>query len=245
MLVDLTYTASAFEALDVELPAEFRRAHAALATAGAVATSNPAETVLEDFRAGMTPEELAERVQAAALALTAQQNAHQIIRDLQSPLAKHARAAVRENGDALIRAMRKKFDHAAKAMNAAAGLFPAQSSAEDVLRLGSAAAAAWGQLAEASRVLNLVHAARMAMAGYGTYSDPEHRVLMYVADVRDPQSLAVAADAFDRDGHRAGPGGRWHALAAAGFKLRLNTAAEMAALEQALAAANELAAQAA
>lgn len=233
-ITDLSYTAQAFDALGIALPAEFERARSVLGTAQQTAAANPAQDVLDDFLTGSSTAALVEKVRAAALDLTATQAAHQIIRDLQNPLGKHAAAAIRADADRLIAELAARFDEAASAMIAAAELFDTSATAEDVLRIGPAAAAAWAQLDGARATLDRIDTARGAMFHYGVPSDTSRRVLMYLADVRDPISLATAQDAFETSSHLAGPGGRWHALAATGLRLHLNTAAEVAALEDAL-----------
>ncbi len=227
-LVELHQFARNLERLGVEPPAEFTRARSLLSIGLDTALANPVDALLADFANGsLTEQEFPARLRAAALEVAAKDAAYAVLRDLTPPLVRHAARAVRDDGDRLIHELRVPFDQASKSMITAGALFDEETSPEQVLALGGDAPAVWQRMAADADVLDLVRAARLDMSRWGFGSAPQH-TLMFTADINSADQLAVAEMAFNRS---AGPGRHWHALAAAGFRLHLGTAEEVAAAQ--------------
>ena len=229
--LDLVNFSRTFAALDIELPTEFDRAVAVLAAGMTAASANPSYELLSKFDTGeLTPETVGPEVLRAAVALNAKQSAHGIMRDIENPLCKHARNAIRGNGDELVDQLRPVFDSAAVEVATAAEMFTPTATAADILRSGPGAAVAWNSLADAAARLAKVHDARLMMANFGYGASP-HRPAYFVEGIGTQDQMIAAVAAY---GHSSGRGGRFHALVVAGVTLRLNDAHEVAAIDAAV-----------
>lgn len=128
-----------------------------------------------------------------------------------------AAKAVTDEADTLIARYRKKFDAAAKTITKHAAAFHPTDNPEAVLARGPEAAASWGAILEASAVLDA--GAHLWSTLYERPTTTDSVIATYDADHwRRIDSTDVFASAG------------WHGLIAAGYTLRLNTLAEVAAL---------------
>ena len=109
----------------------------------------------------------------------------------------------------------------------AAAQFNPDATAEEILAAGPEATAAWAQLEHHRAVLDGINRIAAALAFQFGYGPIDHRVAGYLAGVDHAGHLADADRLFPQ---ATGTGGLWHRLAAAGYKLKLNTAAEAKAL---------------
>ncbi len=236
---DLTMTmlfARDLTGLGVELPAGAQLALDVHDTALAAATAHPGADLEAALNNGtMTPDNVGELLLSAAVAATARDKAHALLRDLQMPLVRRFARAVRGDADRLITDLRKVFTPAAKVVQRAGSLFPVGATGEQVLAAGDQAAATWRELEQARRTLDTCHAVRVTMARDYGIGPASSDVLMFVRGLGSEQELARAAQAWDTSG------ARWHALTAAGFELSLpdpeQIAATRAAIEQTAQAA--------
>lgn len=231
---DLVNVARTFTALDIELPEEFNRAVAVLAAGMTAASANPSYDLLSQFDAGtLTPESVGPEVLKAAVALIAKQAAHGIMRDIENPLCKHARKAIRAGGDELIGQLRTPFNSAAEGMMAAAAMFAPDATGEDVLSQGAEASEAWRSLTAHAHTLELVNSVRVQLMLFG-YGVSEHRAALFCSGVDNEQAMAAANQAYLWP--TGGRGGRFFDVAALGFELHLNLASETAAIDSAVRA---------
>ena len=228
---DVLFFSRTATALGLDLPAEFVRARDLLQAGMNTAASQPTNELLAAFETGdLTTDTIGTELRRTAVDLAAQKLAHEVMRSIELPISRAATKAVRDHGDALIEQMRPVFDSAAAEVAAAASLFSATASAADVLRAGPEAASAWNSLADAAARLERVHDVRVTMANFGYGASP-HRPAYFVAGISTQDEMIQATAAYSNS---SGRGGRFHALAAAGCKLRLNTAGEVAAINEAI-----------
>lgn len=198
--------------------------HAALGAAAA----HPSDDLRARLAAGtLTLENVGQAVFDAATALTAREKAHEIVRDLEHPLLKTCAEAIRADGDRLVKEMSKAFAKAAKVLQRAGELFPADATAEQVLAGSNEAADAWRELAAARRTLDDLRGMRMRLANGYSVDPVNPTVVMFTSGISDRAALEHAEELFRGSDHL--PGGRWHALTAAGFTLHLAGPVEAAA----------------
>lgn len=225
----MAVTARTLTAAGLELPAAAATCLAVDEAATEAANVAPTADLAALIATGeMTPENVGPAVTEAAGKLAAQQYAAQVVRDLDGPLRTAFNAALRADAPRLLKTLRRPFDQAAAVVHAAAEHFAPGASAEDVLAGGAAAAAAHEQLAAALGTLGRIRGARVALAeicGEGE-QDPS----WWIANAADDAELDRARWAW------AQPGDPFHALAYAGFRLRLNTATEAASVTSQAAA---------
>ena len=199
------------------------------------ANASPADDLAAGLTDGtLTPDTVGDRLLAAAVAATAQEKAHTLLRDLQVPLVPRFAQAVRADADRLLADLRKVFTPAAKTMQKAGALFPVGATGEQVLTAGANAATAWRGLEQARRTLDTVHGVRVTLARDYGIGQVQPEVLMYVRDLSSEHDVARATEAWDRHDVGTGIGGRWHALTAAGFALSLATQAQIIATRVAI-----------
>lgn len=233
--IDLSLFARTLNGLGITPPQDFTAALDLLSAGMEAATASAEQALLAKFDAGtLTPKNIGAEVRSAALDIACRQYARELVRGIEPAACKAAAAAVRADGDRLIHDLRVIFDRAAEAMAVAAELFDPTAPAEAVLGLGPAAAQAWNALAENAATLDAVNAARVPMALDFGYGRAAHRSAWFITGITTPAQLAAAEAGYAATG--TGLGGRWHALAAAGVELHLNTAEQTAAVEAAVAA---------
>lgn len=214
-------------ALGVDLPAEAKRALAVFAAAMAAAEASPAEDLRLAFEAGkITPQNAGRMVQEAARNENARTAALGLARDLDRPVSRAATRALAEDGDRIVTELRPAFAAAAETVRRAAETFAPDADPATVLASAPDAAALWQQLAAAAQTLDAICGVRIGLAGCG-YGNASPVVAAFVTAVADTAALRKAEALH---GNSPGVGGMWHALIAGGFELRLNTAAEAAAV---------------
>lgn len=215
---------------------------AAVCETARVIQSARTESIADQLRADLddgtiTPTNVLQKLEDAALRRSITAGARELARELEHPSDRIARRELNAHGDDLVTQLRTPWDTAAAVVTRAASLFPAGASAEDVLTRGPDAQSAWVELDEARATLDRVGNARYSLAILGRYGPKAPRVLMYLTDVSNGATLADATRLWDTSDQRR-PGGRWHALAAAGHRLHLATAVEMEAASAAVQAAD-------
>ncbi len=197
------------------------------------ANTRPADDLAAGLADGsLTPENVGERLHAAAVTATAKEKSYEILRDLQIPLVRRFVQAVRDDSERLLTDLRKVFAPAATTMHRAGSLFPADATGEQVLSAGPEASAAWRELHQARATLDAIHNVRVPLARHFGYGSETPQVLMFVTGVDTPLAASQAELAWESNPRTVG--GRWHALTAAGFTLHLATAHEIAAARAAI-----------
>ncbi len=228
-LVFIQSLAHDLQALGLDLPEQARTALDVQAAALTAASATPTEDLRADAEAGtLDPATIGARVREAALALNARAAAHEVARELIHPLQKVATRAVMADADRIVKAMRPAFDTVAAGIAEAAARFDPDTSPERVIATGPEATAAYRTLDQHRATLDRVHAVRATLTrsyGYGATGTPA--AAWYVATFVDFAQVERAQRLLEQDG---GPGGQWLRLASAGYRLRLNTATEAAAV---------------
>lgn len=222
MTVDLRTIASKLGKFELELPPASSEALAvedAVRAELAHAKSASDDAHFRDELAVVTPADAAELVRTVAARLTVADQARRISGMLSQSLSVRVRDAVAEDAEAIIVSMRPAWDAAADALAASRDVFGDRPDAEAIRRAGPAAGSAWAarlKSLETLSELRWVRVALMPVCGPGRQS-----AAMYVADV---DSLELGNEVF------GSPGNDLENLSNAGCRLRLNTAAEIAAL---------------
>ncbi len=233
--------AQSLATFDVALP---ERAATALAVWQA-AQSAAAQAPSDEIRAAMlngelTPDNVGERIRAAALELTAQEKARTLAGELSYPVRRVAGEALGDGHEQILADLRSRWDAAAKAITDATRHITPTTTATEALEAGVDASDAWRSLNGHASVLSAIATIRMTLATTWRCGDATLPVVAYF--VRMPKNtpphqryaigatvlttddpLAVASALYDED---SGPGGRWLRLASASYPLRLNTNAE-------------------
>jgi hypothetical protein len=213
----------------VELPAPARTAVAVFAALTEEVLGKPPTVPLRHTIEDGTldPAEAAERVRQAALDLAVHERAVQVARDLQYPLQKAFSRGLQTDVDAMFAALAIPFTEAAEVMHTAASL-PLDLTAEQALS-DETLADTWRELGRARGILDALRGLRRHLHhSYGMGPRTGTHVVWFLADVADDDALEHAQAVYrERD---SGRGGAWHALAAAGYRLHLNTPAQAQAL---------------
>lgn len=225
------------ESLGVELPTVTTTSLAAARALGehTIGEQPLTAVLIADATAGtVDPKTIAERLTAAALERSAHDGALALAGDLHPRLLRAAIGAVHRDVDNIIGQLRRPFDAAAATVHDALSFIKPTDTADDVLRRGSAAQAAYLELIDAVPVLEKIRGLRISLSRPVSGPGDDGRVLaMFARDLAADLTGAAAAWS-GRPGATLHIGGRWLAVAATGVRLHLNTEAEA---EQVLAAA--------
>lgn len=225
----VTFVTAALDGVGVPLPARAVQAREALnALHEAASRDVVAEALAAAQATPLTAKAAAKAVHQLATALVTRTSAGEAARALERPLLEQFRAAVVEETEALIVAMRPAFDEAAQTVHAAAPLIA--PGITPTVHDGPDAVAAYHELDSAVARLNQVQSARFRVSELGGYVEPD--VSWFIAPVENQDRLGLARAHFRRG---------WHALVSAGFTLRFNTPAEATAVVAAAAAGDEAA----
>lgn len=154
-----------------------------------------------------------ERVEASARTL--------VVNELIEVASANAVRAIRTKGDSLIAKARIGFDKHARIILEHAPAYSPDQPASDVLDSGTASAAAWTAIRDASAALDAYVTMRSNL--YGVPANADSVVASYHGDWW--KRVDGSQDFDTRE--------RWHRLARRGLNLRLNTHAEALALEAA------------
>lgn len=207
--------------LGVTIPKRCLDARGIYEAALAAASSHPSDSLRLALDAGaLTPENVGDRVREAAISLTAKQNAHQIVRDLQNTLNKAIREALCEHATQIHGELDAVFKPAADGVARAAQHFGPDTTADEVLAMPTAAAAQWRTLASHMHTLDVVSAGYRSFLVDVMRTPPENKAALFITD---GSKLDLAAELYRVRGS-------WHAMAAAGISLRLNTPEQAAAV---------------
>ena len=134
-------------ALGVRVPKAATDAAAIYSTALAAASRQPDDTLRLALEAGeLTPENVADRVHAAASDLTAQQNALTLVRNLMLPLNRVIREALRDNRDRITTDLAAAFKPAAEKVTEAGKHFGPDTKADHVIDRGPELIDLWRSL---------------------------------------------------------------------------------------------------
>ncbi len=194
----------------------------------------PSASLRQEIEAGtLRAEDVAERVHEAAFAQAVHERAQAVARDLSGSVERAFTAALRAGVDDLIAGLREEFDQAADTVHRLASL-PLDLSAEHAVDRGLVEE--WRTLGAARQTLDAVAGVRRSLAAQYDVGPAGREVTWFVAadDLTDEDALDRAQALLE--GRQLGTiyevrsedgrGGAWHRLAAAGFRLRLNTPAE-------------------
>jgi hypothetical protein len=210
--------------LKVDLPEEVDRLLTLWTATSDMAALDPAGELRAAAADGtLTPDNIVERLQQAALDVNAQEGALHLRRQLEPHLASSVSIALAADADRIVTGLQPAFAEAADALAALAGRFTKRDTADAVLKAGPDTTAAWHDLAAHAATLEQIAHVRLGLAttiGAGT---PDVPVAMYLAQGDDLGHLRRAGQTY-RD--TAEPGGRWGALVRDGYTLRLNTTGE-------------------
>lgn len=150
----------------------------------------------------------------------------------QATVTAFGRALHTDAGDDLVLSLRPAFDRAVTGLHDAAALFGPETTPAQILDLGDAAATAWRALPAHRTILDRTYqltswslSSVWRLTGPRDYVQPQQPHLAWILDGAHRNDVAAAAEVFFRS-NASSPGGRWHALIAAGFRLRLNTPSE-------------------
>lgn len=190
-----------------------------VAAARAVAQTQP----LADLQAAygtLTPDNAAQAIIDAATLAAGSQRIQEASNVVIAAAGGTLRRWVGAHEDEIVKAMRPTWDKAAEVVHAAGRHFPPGASPEFILRGGAAAATAYEGLSAALDVLAQVRSLRVEVAD--CRGGEQQSAEWYITGAEDLDHLDTARRAYH------GGGSCWHALAHAGFTLRLNTKAEAA-----------------
>jgi hypothetical protein len=213
--------------LDVEPPADAAAALLVRKAALTAANRDPSQTLSEAVEQGtVTEDNVADLLLEAARDKVARDVARSLLRDnLNGPLGKRALTAIREDADRIISDLRPAFDTAAEGITQAT--FPPDTTPEKIVRLGPDATAAHNALEGHAATLDRIRGVRLALPTPPA-NTPTVALFLHPSSVPDATAL-TRAHALYTANHRSA-GRVWHALTAAGYTLRLNTADETQAL---------------
>jgi hypothetical protein len=209
------------------------------------ASSGVIDKYFEGDLLALDPAEVADRVRQAGIDRACYLEMTRIRDALNLRLAKDAAASLHALSDDIITDMRKDFEPAVKAVQAAAdhGLQPDTAVAGLLDTANPPTIAAYRDLAPAVATLDRIASLRTQMATVAGIGPRSHPVACFIADVASLAELEGAehtwrgqVETVQHDlpftgthlAKRRRPrlGGPWLALTTAGYRLRLNTAAE-------------------
>lgn len=210
--------------LGVTIPDATARARDVYDAAVLTASAHPSDDLKAQLEAGtVTPDNVGELVYKAAADLTAKQNAHQIVRDLQLTLNKAMRQGLRDNEHRIVADLRATFKPAADGITKAAQHFGPGTTSDQVISAPAEVIAAWNATASQAATLDTVSAAYRSLLNDVTNELPTGEDMVSLFVTGKTVNLDHAASLY------RGPD-KWLALAHAGFKLRLNSPAEARAV---------------
>lgn len=233
-ILELDQLATTLGRLQLPVP---QRLQNVLATFHAVQRAANSD-VAEDLRARVEAEELdatnvVEAIEAAAARMAAKSFSHGLMLDIEKPLSRVARRAMREEGDAVVVALRPTFDEAVAAVRAAVEVVGTNPDGATIAELGPSAISAWSRGEQGSQTLNNVRRAVRAI-----YAAVDHTVdhTAFVVDPRNSAKLKQIGTLYNSGGGIIG-------LARSDVAMRLNTVLEARAMVDSAAAADAAAAE--
>lgn len=198
------------------------------------------------------PEDVAQRVRQAGIDRAAQMELFNQRNGFQHRLARAAADSLRANSDAVVKAMRKRFDPAVKVVQTAAerGLTQHTNMAELLDIAAPEVIAAYRALGPAVAELDAVAGLRNQLTSVAHVGPTDRPMAAFITDVGSALDLEGAHNVWTGESevvqHNVGMtgthlarvrkqrlGGAWLALVCGGYKLRLNTGAEAAAVVEA------------
>jgi hypothetical protein len=223
-LISLDRLAALLDDLDAQLPADVAAVQELRGAVAGIVHDKPGANLAADIVAGaIDARTIRQRVIEAAHDVIAHDAAARIAQDLDPIIDRRERTALAANGDAIVAAVRPRFDDAIAALVAFHEHFgrtwSGDTTAETVLAAGPEGAALWHRQQTALATLdNIARVARTLQAAR-YWGEPE--VAWYLPTLANQADLSAAVAAFSQG---------WPAFIAAGFTPRLNTADEARAL---------------
>jgi hypothetical protein len=199
----------------------------------------------------LDPADIGERVRQYGIDLATREAMGQARRDFDRELARGAARALRDGSDGIIEAMRREFDPALGEVKRAAdaGITADTDPAALLDTAPPATIKAYRALSPAVDTLDRIAALRLQMCDIAGIGPQRHPVACFLAEVTETHDLEGAtnrwrgvAEYVQYDLPMTGShlakvrrpqiGGRWLALVAGGYRLRLNTADQADAIAQ-------------
>ncbi|MGO4340689.1 hypothetical protein [Pedococcus sp. 2YAF34] len=178
---------------------------------------------IEDLRAAysngdITSANAADRIISAATLAAGSERVHLAAAAVEDGANTTLRRWLGAREEQIVKALRPAFDAAAAGVQLAGRHFAPDVTATQLIAAGSAAVAANEGLEAALSTLARIRSCRVQVADCAGH--PEQDVTWYIEGAHDLEHLDVARRAY------TGAGDAFHALAHAGFTLRLNTVQE-------------------
>lgn len=238
MIVNHSRTVADLAAAGVTIPEHVTHALELLKVAKETILLDPTAGLRDEYDAGtLTPDNLRARMVEAATIAAASERIRAAATTIEQSVVGTVNAWLKADHDKIVKALRPAFDKAAAIVHAAGAHFAPGATPADVLRGGSAAAAAHEHLAEALSTLAHLRSLRVAVGDVANIGEQD--VTWWITEARDLATLARAERAY------YGAGNAFHALAAEGFKLRMNLPTEAAAVTRGARVTTEAEAKAA
>lgn len=192
---------------------------ALLAAAREVVVTDPTADLRTEYEAGaLTVDNVRERMITAATVAAAAERIRLAAQTIEGSVSGTVNAWIRANGDSIIKQLQPKFTEAAAVVQVAGQHFAPNATAETILKGGAEAAAAHEKLSQALATLDHLRSLRMSVAD--VTGDGPQDATWWIDSARDVAELDRAGYAY------RGSGNAFHALAHAGFTLRMNTTAD-------------------
>lgn len=208
-------------AFGVKIDQEVTNAMALLDAARATTLRNPTGDLAAAYDAGtLTLDNIAEQITTAATIAAASERVHLAANTIEQCVHGTIRAWIRANADTILKTLRPQFDQAAAIVQVAAKHFAPGATDKQILAGGSPAVVAHEKLAAALMTLGQIRALRVNVGECARWGEQD--ASWYITGAKDMADLDRAHFAY------TGTGDGFHALAYAGFTLRLNTPAEAA-----------------
>lgn len=207
--------------LGVTVPAKSQTAREVYEAAIAAAAAKPSDALKQKLEAGeLTPDNVGSHVRDAALELGAQQNAHQIVRDLGLTIHRAIREGLREEVARIHAELKATFAPAAAGIAKAAAHFGPDATADEVVRMKPEAVKMWNQTSGYMSTLDAVSIAYRTLLVDVLRTPVDRQVTLFVTEILHDVNDLNSADELYR------VRGSWLALAHAGYTLTLNTVEE-------------------
>jgi hypothetical protein len=204
--------------LDVDFPDETVRLLAVWDAVGQV--RQPVDTLAGQLDQ-LTVDNVADRIRQAALDQAAHQGALGILQRLGHRIGAALTASLHADADRIVADLASRYGKAADTVHNAARLLRPDDDPAAILDRGHDHATAYLTMRDTLPVLDLIHQARYHLSATCGYGTPDPAIAMFIDNADNLDQLRTAARAYR---NTSGTGGRWLALAAAGFRLNLNTA---------------------
>lgn len=207
----------------VKLDPAVAEAMAVIEEARDVRNARPLEDLASKYARGeVTSRNTREQIIEAATLAAGSERIHLAAAQIENAACGTLRAWVKKNSDQIVDQLRLAFDQRAAHVAVAAHYFPPDATPAQLVAAGAAAVEAHEGLDATLSTLNTLRSLRVEVADCAGFGADEQDATWWIAGARDAASLEHARRLFH------GVGNAFHALAHAGFTLRMNTTAEAA-----------------